>query len=106
MIEAGLAFVVSQLPALGAYLNKASRNDMAKTIKYAASVISLKSSGSGGSTRNHSWTDGVIESYPGTENHELQGVQSKDGLGIRREDVYEVTAHSVRSGKEGRVLGI
>lgn len=53
MIEAGLAFIVSQLPALGAYLNKSSREDVAHTIKYAASVISIKSTDSR-SSRNHS----------------------------------------------------
>ena len=61
MIEAGLAFIVSQLPALGAFFQKSSRNDIAQTIRRAASIISTKSNSSGGLGSRSKGSDGDIE---------------------------------------------
>lgn len=49
MIEAGLAFIVSQLPALGAVLQKSTRDDMTQTVRRAAGIISIRSNKSGSS---------------------------------------------------------
>lgn len=67
MIEAGLAFIVSQLPALGAFLQKSSRNDIAQTIRRAASIISIKSNSSGGSGPRSKGSDGDIELSAGVK---------------------------------------
>jgi hypothetical protein len=98
MIEAGFAFFVSQLPALGAYLNKSSRNDIAQTIRYAASAISIKSLGSGGS-RNQSWDDRDVESGARTNSHQLGDIRQESVHHIRRDDVYEVKSYSANGEK-------
>lgn len=97
MIEAGLAFFVSQLPALGAYLNKSSRDDVAKTIRYAASVISIKSTSSGGS-RNRS-----VETSAGAED-DIQGKSRHASADdIEGKDLFEMKTYTAKRGNSDEV---
>lgn len=78
MIETGLGFIASQLPALGTYLNKATHRQIAETLRYAASVISLRSfSGNRSLNRNAEDREQLSDSDGKTFNIALQEHQSK-----------------------------
>ncbi|CZT23528.1 uncharacterized protein RCC_09242 [Ramularia collo-cygni] len=98
MIEAGLAFFVSQLPALGAYLNKSSREDIAKTIRYAASVISIRSNSSTESRNRRS-----VENHTGAYNYELSQMRREHGDDVQGEGVDEMKSSSSHIGKTSDV---